>query len=234
MGSSVKQKNTASLSIIVPVLNEAHQLPAFLDHLQYWQEKGHEIIVVDGGSNDESPHLAVARGFNVISAHQGRARQMNAGAQVACGEILLFLHADTQLPQQADVLIQDALSASGKVWGRFDVRLEGHHWMLPIIAFLMNLRSCLTGIATGDQAIFVSADKFNNIGGFADLLLMEDIQLSKDLLQISRPVCLSQKATTSGRRWLDKGIWRTIWLMWRLRWAYWRGVPADILSEHYQ
>jgi len=222
------------LSIVVPVLNEAQQLPGLLDHLQHWQHRGCEIIIVDGGSSDGSQALIEAHGFHVICAERGRARQMNVGAQGACGDILIFLHADTRLPQQADALVRHALLGGQNVWGRFDLRLEGRHGMLRVIAWMMNLRSRLTGIATGDQAIFVTVSAFNKIGGFADLPLMEDIQLSKDLLRTSRPACISHKAITSGRRWMEKGVWRTIWLMWRLRWAHWRRTPADILAKRYQ
>jgi rSAM/selenodomain-associated transferase 2 len=222
------------LSIIVPVLNEARQLPALLEHLQHWHRNGCEIIVVDGGSSDGSAQALGESGFQALTAQRGRARQMNAGATLAGGELLLFLHADTRLPPQADHLVRQALSREQAVWGRFDVTLEGGHWMLPVIGWMMNRRSRLTGIATGDQAMFVAASTFNDIGGFADLPLMEDIQLSQQLCRIAAPVCLPQKATASGRRWMEKGVWRTIWLMWRLRWAFWRGAPAQRLAERYQ
>lgn len=227
-------QHQSRLSIVVPILNEARQLPGLLDHLQHWQHRGCEIIIVDGGSSDGSQALIEAHGFHVICAERGRARQMNVGAQGACGDILIFMHADTRLPQQADVLVRRALLDGQNLWGRFDIRLEGRHGMLPVIARMMNLRSRLTGIATGDQAIFVTAGAFNQIGSFADLPLMEDIQLTKDLCRISPPACISDKAITSGRRWMEKGVWRTIWLMWRLRWAYWRRTPAAILAKRYR
>lgn len=222
------------LSIIVPVLNEARELPALLEHLAHWQGRSCEIIVVDGGSTDGSARLLADSGFQVASAQRGRARQMNAGAALACGDMLLFLHADTRLPPQADRLVRDALSGGHAVWGRFDVTLVGSHWMLPVIGWMMNRRSRLTGIATGDQAMFVAANAFNGMGGFADLPLMEDIQLSQRLCRIAAPVYISRKVQSSGRRWMEKGVWRTIWLMWRLRWAFWRGVPPQRLAERYQ
>ena len=226
--------NKSPLAIIVPMLNEAPQLPELLTHLRQWQDRGCEIILVDGGSSDASTDLARAAGFTVIAAPQGRARQMNTGAKVARGDILLFLHADTRLPQEADVLVKAAVAGGNRIWGRFDVRLDGNHWTLPIVAWFMNQRSRLTGIATGDQAMFVRATDFKAMGGFADLPLMEDIELSTRLCRLSAPTCLSQKVATSARRWLENGVWQTIWLMWQLRWAYWRGTPAQVLAERYR
>jgi rSAM/selenodomain-associated transferase 2 len=158
---------------------------------------------------------------------------MNAGAAVAQGEILLFLHADTILPANAGQAITEAIN-QGAVWGRFDVCIAGNSAWFPLIATLMNLRSRLTGIATGDQAMFVRRDVFAAVGGFPVQPLMEDVELSRRLLRRSRPACLRVRATTSGRRWEQRGVWRTIVLMWRLRWAYWRGVPASQLAKAYQ
>lgn len=222
-----------SLSIIVPMLNEMAQLPALLVHLKQWQQRQCEVILVDGGSHDGSANAALAGGFTVIQAPCGRARQMNAGAAASSGDVLLFLHADTRLPDDMLAMLHRAL-VSGRAWGRFDVRIEGASWQLPMVAWLMNLRSRWSGIATGDQAIFVSRTAFQAIGGFPDQPLMEDIELSKRLKRISAPACVQMKVTTSGRRWIERGAWRTIWLMWRLRWAYWRGVPATILARRYQ
>jgi rSAM/selenodomain-associated transferase 2 len=222
------------LSIIVPMLNEAAALPALLAHLGRWQACGCEVLLVDGGSDDRSAAIARAAGFAVLSSARGRARQMNAGAQVARGEVLLFLHADTRLPEGADEAVGAALARPGAVWGRFDVRIDGRLWMLPAVAALMNLRSRLTGIATGDQAIFVRRDAFETVGGFADQPLMEDIDLSRRLGRLVRPACLRARVLTSGRRWEQRGVWRTIFLMWRLRWAYWRGVAAETLAEAYR
>jgi rSAM/selenodomain-associated transferase 2 len=222
------------LSIIVPVLNEAQALPRLLAHLKALARDGCEVLIVDGGSEDGSPAIAEDAGFTVLRSARGRARQMNTGAAQATGEALLFLHADTQLPTGAMTLVTQALASHAYCWGRFDVRLTGSHPMLRVVAHMMNLRSRLSGIATGDQAMFVSRATFDAVGGFADQPLMEDIELSSRLRQISRPACLKHCATTSGRRWETRGVWSTILLMWRLRWAYWRGVPASQLARAYR
>lgn len=222
------------LSIIVPLFNESGQLASLIDHLRLWKSKGCDIILVDGGSSDDTLAKIQGSGLKALSAPRGRARQMNAGAAVAEGEILLFLHADTRLCDGADTLVRNALARNNRYWGRFDVRIEGDHWLLMVVGGLMNLRSRLTGMATGDQCLFVSATIFHAVGGFPEQPLMEDIELSRRLLRVSRPACLRRKVTTSGRRWRDRGVWRTIWLMWRLRWAYWRGTPAEQLVERYQ
>jgi rSAM/selenodomain-associated transferase 2 len=222
------------LSIIIPVLNEAHGLEDFLEHLLPLHLQGAQILLIDGGSEDGSPAIAERLGFTLLRSAKGRARQMNAGAATATGDLLLFLHADTQLPENAWPLIRRALADGLHSWGRFDVRIEGTHFMLPIIAALMNLRSRWSGIATGDQAIFVTRAAFENIGGFPEQPLMEEIELSRRLLKLSRPACIKQPVTTSGRRWESHGVWRTIFLMWRLRFAYWRGVSPNKLANNYQ
>jgi rSAM/selenodomain-associated transferase 2 len=223
-----------ALSVIVPMLDEAAELPALLAHLAHWRARGCEVLLVDGGSVDNSAAMARAAGFMVVDGERGRARQMNAGAANACGEVLLFLHADTQLPAEADVAVGAALADGRRAWGRFDVLIAGRPPMLRVVAALMNLRSRLTGIATGDQAMFVRRDVFAAVGGFPVQPLMEDVELSRRLLRRSRPACLRVRATTSGRRWEQRGVWRTIVLMWRLRWAYWRGVPAEVLAAAYR
>ena len=223
-----------TLSIIVPVLNEAQQLPVLLERLLSLRQHGCEILIVDGGSNDGSASVAEAAGFTVLRSPRGRARQMNAGAARASGEVLLFLHADTQLPEGAMTLVPQALASHANCWGRFDVRISGSHPMLRVVGRMMSLRSRLSGIATGDQALFVTRAAFDAVGGFADQPLMEDIEFSRRLRRITRPACIDRCATTSGRRWESRGVWRTIWLMWRLRWAYWRGVPASQLAQAYQ
>jgi rSAM/selenodomain-associated transferase 2 len=222
-----------SLSVVIPVLNEAHSMGATLRCLEPLRERGVEIIVVDGGSQDDTVRQAQPNADVVIDALRGRARQMNAGAASARGAVLLFLHADTQLPAGADALVCEAIEAGG-VWGRFNVRIVGQHPMLRVVAVLMNWRSRLTGIATGDQAIFVRRDVFERAGGFPDQPLMEDIELSRRLLRLSRPVLLAQQVATSGRRWESRGVWSTIFLMWRLRWRYWRGESAQRLAEAYR
>jgi len=225
--------NPTLLSIVIPVLNEAPSIGASLACLQPLREQGAEVIVVDGGSDDDSVLQAQPCADVVMDAPRGRARQMNVGAASAHGAILLFLHADTQLPPGADGLIRKAIEAGG-VWGRFDVRIVGQHPMLRVVAILMNWRSCLTGLATGDQAMFVRRDVFERVGGFPDQLLMEDIELSQRLRRLARPVCITRQVATSGRRWETLGVWRTIFLMWRLRWRYWRGESAEHLAEAYR
>lgn len=222
------------LSIIVPILNEASELPNFLDRLLPLMRNGIEIIVADGGSIDGSATIAECAGFTVVHAHRGRASQMNDGAFLASGESLLFLHADTQLPDGAATLVLQALADKQFVWGRFDVRISGRPFMLRVVSRMMNARSRWTGIATGDQAMFVTRHAFDAVGGFPDQPLMEDIELSKRLLKNSKPACIARCVTTSGRRWETRGVWRTIMLMWRLRWDYWRGLPAQQLAERYR
>src|SRR5918993_1303034 len=221
-----------TLSIIMPVLNEAEGIIAALERLAPLRRRGVEVIVVDGGSSDATVQLAGILADRVIGAPRGRASQMNAGAAIAAGEVLLFLHADTTLPQNAERLVLDALGKSGRVWGRFDVRIEGRSF-LAVVAMMMNIRSRLTGIATGDQAIFVRRTEFFAAGSFPDIALMEDIALSRRLKQFSRPFCIAQPVTTSGRRWEQLGVLRTILLMWRLRLAYFFGAEPGALARQY-
>ena len=223
-----------SVSIVIPVLNEAAQLPAILAELAPLRARDLEIIVVDGGSMDASVGIAMLAGVKLLRTRAGRARQMNVGAAAARGELLLFLHADTRLPRRAIDRARAALADKRRVWGRFNVRIQGGGLVLWLTALLMNLRSRLTGIATGDQAIFVTRRAFHSVGGYPYQPLMEDIELSRRLLRLSRPACLQSRVVTSGRRWQTRGVWRTILLMWRLRWSYWRGVSADQLAREYQ
>ena len=226
------QRLYPALSIIVPMLNEIELLPELLAHLQQWQRIGCEVLLIDGGSHDDSAEVAEAIGYSVLRSPCGRAKQMNMGAANAKGTALVFLHADTRLPEDADQKILHALEKHH--WGRFDVRLSGDNWMLRVISFFMNCRSRLTGIATGDQAIFISRNTFNAVGGFPDQPLMEDIEISKHLKQHGHPACLRSQVISSGRRWLSRGVWPTIWLMWRLRFAYWRGESAERLASLYR
>ncbi len=222
------------LSIIIPTLNEAPQLSDTLKPLRALQTRGHEVIVVDGGSSDHTP--AIAREFTdqVIDSARGRAHQMNSGAAAASGDVLLFLHADTQLPDQADRLIAGAL-LDGKIpWGRFDVRLSGEHFLLRSIETLMNFRSRVSSIATGDQAIFVRRALFVRLGGYPEIPLMEDIALCKLLKRVARPANLSARVVTSSRRWEQRGITRTVVLMWRMRLAYALGASPQRLAKLYQ
>lgn len=224
---------TPVLSIVMPVLDEAGGIVPVLQALAPLRARGAELVVVDGGSRDATPGLAAPLCDRLLqpgAALRGRARQMNAGAAAARGAVLLFLHADTRLPEAADALMATAL-ARGAGWGRFDVRIEGRSPLLPLVAALMNLRSRATGIATGDQAIFVRRSLFDQIGGFPDQPLMEDVELSARLRRHARPACLRAKVVTSGRRWDRHGALRTIWLMWTLRWRYWRGTPAELLAQ---
>jgi rSAM/selenodomain-associated transferase 2 len=227
-------KPTCTLSIIMPVYNEAAGLASTLSALNAFVARGAELIVVDGGSTDTT--LAVANKFTarVVSSAPGRAAQMNAGAAIATGDVFLFLHADTFLPTDSDALIAAALDDGRFQWGRFDVRISGQSKLLPMVSALMNWRSRYSFIATGDQAMFMTRSAFAAVGGFPDQPLMEDIEISKRLLSVSRPACLRAQVLTSGRRWDSRGAWPTIWLMWRLRLAYWRGVPVKRLAQLYR
>ena len=221
------------LAIVVPVLNEAEVLPRLLQALQPLRARGCELVVADGGSHDGTPALAAPWADAVITAPRGRARQMNAGAAASTAPALWFLHADTLPPPEADTRVLQALAA-GAAWGRFDVHIEGRPAMLRVVAALMNLRSRLSGIATGDQAIFLTREAFDRVGGFPDQPLMEDIELSRRLKRIGPPACLRARVHTSGRRWEQRGVWRTIVLMWRLRWRYWRGESAEAIARAYR
>jgi rSAM/selenodomain-associated transferase 2 len=221
------------LSIIVPCLNEADSIAATLIALAPLRARGAEVIVVDGGSQDATVARASPHADAVISSPRGRASQMNAGAVRARGEILLFLHADTLLPESADALIVDGLNRSRRGWGRFDVAISGRNPLLRVVAALMNLRSRLTGIATGDQAIFVTRSLFTAAGAYPEIPLMEDVALSRQLKRFAPPLCLRHRLTTSGRRWEKHGVLRTILLMWRLRLAYWLGADPRKLAVRY-
>ena len=221
------------ISIVVPTLNEAESITPTLERVQPLRDRGHEVVVVDGGSTDDTIRLAASFADRVIAAPRGRARQMNAGAAATAGEVLLFLHADTLLPPDADRLILEGVAASGRGWGRFDVRLSGSHPMLRIIERGISWRSRLTGIATGDQAVFVTRRWWERIGGYPDLPLMEDLALSRALRKMGRPLCIPQPVITSSRRWEERGVWPTVLLMWRLRLAYYLGADPARLARRY-
>jgi rSAM/selenodomain-associated transferase 2 len=221
------------ISIIIPTLNEAAAIVQALQRLQPMRARGHEVIVVDGGSRDATGALATGLADHILRAPRGRARQMNAGAQAASGEVLLFLHADTQLPEAADGLILDGLKDMRRGWGRFDVVIRGKHPLLPLIAASMNLRSRLTSVCTGDQCLFMRREVFLRVGGYPPIDLMEDIALCKRLRQIARPLILTPAVTTSGRRWEKHGVWRTMLLMWWLRLRYFFGTPPARLQRIY-
>ncbi len=220
------------ISIILPVLDEARQIAFRLQALQPYRSSDCELVLVDGGSTDGTVIMAKGRVDQLLCAPRGRATQMNAGASVARGEWLLFLHIDTSLPTTAIDAIRRA-AEQGKIWGRFDVRIKSRHQRLKLVSRMMNLRSRLTGIATGDQAIFVRRDVFQRAGGYPDLPLMEDIALSRRLKRLGRPACLQERVITSGRRWETQGVMKTIWLMWRLRLAYFLGTSPAKLAVRY-
>jgi len=234
------------VSVIMPVLNEAAAIEQRLAEFASDQQP-YELIIVDGGSTDATRQIV--RGFidtrpahtpdapgppiRLLASAPGRAQQMNRGAAVARGNVLLFLHADTRLPPMAIKNIEQAM-LTGCLWGRFDVKLYGKHWRYRVIERAMNRRSVLTGIATGDQAMFVRRDLFRMLDGFARVPLMEDIELSKRLKGIDQPARIRERVTTSVRRWEQNGVLRTVWLMWTLRLLYWVGVAPRRLARWYQ
>ena len=217
----------------MPCLNEADTLVAALDALEPLRHRGAEVIVVDGGSTDATVTLAERRADLALESARGRALQMNAGAAHATGDMLLFLHADTALPENADLLVREGLARTGAAWGRFDVTIRGSHPLLRVVSCAMNLRSRMTGIATGDQALFVTRSLFESIGRYPEIALMEDIALSKKLRRRGAPLCLRSRVTTSARRWEKHGVFRTVLLMWRLRLAYSLGADPDTLALRY-
>lgn len=219
-----------TIAVIIPIYNEGKNLPDLLQRISQRQQV--EIIFVDGGSSDNSVELVRGSGHQLVLAARGRARQMNAGAQRASADVLLFLHADTQLPESWPGLVVEALQDA--VWGRFDVIIDGVGPAYNIIAFMMNWRSRLTGIATGDQALFMRRELFLQLGGYAEIALMEDIELTGRLRRYGRAKCLRQKVVTSARRWQQKGVVKTVILMWWLRLAYWLGVSPDKLVQWYR
>lgn len=222
------------LSVIVPAVNEARVIQGTLEALLPVRAAGHEVIVVDGGSSDATARLAEPLADRVLTAARGRGRQMNAGAAVARGDVLWFLHADTLPPPEADQLIIRGLRRSGREWGRFDVSLSGRHALLRAVEFLMNRRSRMTGIATGDQGVFVRRCLFESLGGFPEIALMEDVAMSRCLKRHGRPLCLGARVVTSSRRWERQGIGRTVLLMWGLRLGYALGVEPARLARFYR
>ena len=221
-----------SLAIVIPVLDEAGTLARGLRALAPLRSRGTRVVVVDGGSVDDTLAIAQTHADVVLVAPRGRGAQMNAGAAACAADILLFLHADTVLPEQADRHVRQALQGAS-AWGRFDVRIDSPRPVFRCIERMMNWRSRWSGIATGDQAVFVRRDAFEQAGGFPDIALMEDIALSRALRRIAPPACLRARVTTSARRWEKHGVWRTVWLMWRLRAAYFLGADPAALAVRY-
>ena len=219
-------------TIVIPILNEEVEIQACLMQLQGLRARGFEVIVVDGGSVDKTPQLVEGLCDQFISTKRGRAAQMNAGAGQAKGEFIFFLHVDTQLPDEFSEWIP-LIEADSLCWGRFDVKLSGKHYVFRVIEWMMNLRSRLTEIATGDQVIFVSRKLFREVHGFPEIALMEDIAMSQRLKSICSPLCLRQKVLTSSRRWEKHGIISTILRMWWLRFSYYIGVDPIKLARQY-
>ena len=232
--------NATKIAVIVPVLNEEAHISATVQHLLPWRDQGAIIIVVDGGSGDQTVRMCTNLVDLVLHTKEGRATQMNAGAMLAIQdydcEYLVFVHADTLVPKQGLDEIRSALQSRMNpfAWGRFDVRITGQSLWLTVIAWMMNVRSRISSIATGDQTLFMTKTAYQKVGGFPDQLLMEDIQISGNLRRSAKPCCLKQKVTTSGRRWENRGIAKTIWLMWSLRLRYWLGTPANELAKQYR
>ncbi len=237
----------ATVSIIIPVLNEVDNLPLLFDNINRLNPNPQQVILVDGGSNDDS--IGIIQSFinelkpdndrkidrkidwQMTESKAGRALQMNTGAALATSDVLLFLHADTQLPMNAIESVSEAMKRAE--WGRFDVQIASRQPTLRLVSQMINWRSRLSGIATGDQAIFISQSLFKQIGGYPNQALMEDVELCKQLKGIAKPACLKSKVITSARRWQQHGTWRTIILMWHLRFDYWRGVSADNIKARY-
>ena len=220
------------ISVVVPVLNEERNLSRLTASMRSVIEQGHEVIIVDGGSTDNTLSLAYEISDKVVVSKKGRAIQMNSGASVASGDIILFLHADTCLPDDVSEIISKAFVDNG-FWGGFDVRLSNNKLVYRLIEYMMNTRSRLTSIVTGDQAIFVEKNLFEKIGGFPEIALMEDVEISRRLKNISRPVRLKHNVVTSSRRWERNGVASTILLMWKLRLFYFFGVSPEKLSQMY-
>ncbi len=222
-----------SLSVIIPARNEAAALPLLLDDLAGLRAVGAELLLVDGGSQDDTCALARGRVDQLLHCAPGRARQMNQGAAAAHGDYLWFVHADTRVSEQAVNALLATLQER-PVWGRFDVRLSGSGLVLRMIGCMISLRSRITGIASGDQGVFVYRRQFEALGGYAEIPLMEDIELCRRLKRLTRPRCLRPVLLTSSRRWQQHGVWRTVWLMWCLRLAYYCGISPEKLARRYR
>ncbi len=222
-----------TLSIIVPVLNQSRTMIDTMSALKPFRQRGAEIIVVDGGSDDDTAVLAHPFADRVVKGPRGRAAQMNEGAKVASGFIFLFLPTDTTLPADADTQVMIGRARDTSVWGRFDMRLTGRHPLLPIVARLLNRRSRSSGIASCEQAIFVQRETFFRIGGFTDIPVMEDVEISKRLRAISPPICVTSRVTVPAKRFDRDGLWTTLRTMWIMRLRYRMGMkPEEILKRY--
>ena len=219
------------ISVIVPVLDEEKSIAATLDALQALAP--FEIIVVDGGSSDRTPEIVASFPVKIITSERGRARQMNRGAREASGEVLLFLHADSRLPSSALNDINVALRDARYLGGRFDVQLDGAHWLLPLVGRMISFRSRISKVGTGDQGIFVRRDVFERMQGFQDIPLMEDIAFCRALKRRGDVACLRSRVVTSARRWELDGVWRTILRMWAIKLLYFAGVSPARLKQFY-
>ncbi|VAW52802.1 hypothetical protein MNBD_GAMMA07-1943 [hydrothermal vent metagenome] len=223
-----------TLSIIIPCLNESTHIVSSLKKLQKIRSKGHEIILCDGGSKDNTLALANNLADHILNTQPGRAKQMNMGAQIASGDVLCFLHADTIIPANFEAIITHELHQSDKIWGRFNIKLSNSFWPYRVISWFINTRSCMSGVATGDQGIFIYKENFLKLKGYADIPLMEDIEISKRLRKTSRPICINKSfLITSSRRWEQFGIFKTVILMWHLRLRYFLGASPTELAKFY-
>jgi rSAM/selenodomain-associated transferase 2 len=227
------RKSPPILSIIVPVQNRARTIGPVLHALKPFRDRNAEIVVVDGGSSDDTAILARPLADQVIRSSGSLARQMNEGAKVASGFIFLFLRPDTRLPQDADTQVMYGRSRDTSVWGRFDLRIQGRHMMLPLVARYLNWRSRLSGVATGDQAMFVQRESFFRVGGFQDIPVVADIDLSRRLKAISPPICVSSRVTVPGDRYDRDGVWKTLRTMTAMRWRYRMGAKPEQLAKRY-
>ncbi len=221
------------ISVIIPTFNESKNITATLKQLQALRKNGHKVLLADGGSTDNTIALAAPFVDEIIISEKGRATQMNSAAVKTQSDVLWFLHADTLVPENSDTIICRHLENTRKVWGRFNIQLSGQNFLFRVIENMINLRSKLTGIATGDQGIFIQQDIFKKLNGFSEIPLMEDIEITKRLKKISSPVCITHKLTTSSRRWGKHGILKTVFLMWQLRLAYYIGASANKLARKY-
>ena len=231
MASFDSKTSRMNISVIIPVLNEEKTIAPILDGLK--QLAPYEIIVVDGGSDDGTREICARSGVKILSSTRGRARQMNLGAKEARGDVLLFLHADTRLPGSALSDIAEALSDTRYVGGRFDIELDGKHWMLKVIGRLISYRSRISKVGTGDQAIFVRREIFERMGGYPEMPFMEDIAFCRTLKSLGKIACLRSRVITSARRWENDGVWRTILRMWILKLFYLAGVSPSHLKRFY-